>query len=546
VSGGVRERLSAGVDWLLEPQRRLSVGQLTALVLAVGIARRVWRYALGFPLWGDEAFVAVDFVLRDYAALVEPLTYGQIVPLAFMWATLAVTKVLGLSEWALRLIPFACGLAGLLLFWRFVRGLLTPTACLLALSFLAGAFYVVRHSAELKAYSVDLLCSVALAALVWRLIERPRAWAAWTGLILMAGVGVWCSYPFVFIACGGLLALGVKLGQQRCRPGSLLALVGLCAVVLAMSFAAMYAVYASPHAQAAHRLQTAWSYVWPPVERPWLLPIWFFKIHLGRLFALPHGGVAPGSAVTFALFVVGGVYLWRRQPLLVVLLVSPFLLNMGAAAIRAYPYGGTQRIAQHLAPAICLLAGQGLWVVLRWWLRNHAHMRFGAGVFAIGVSLYGIGGMVVDVIIPYATPASKHSHDAVRDLAEASQPTDTWVIFNARHPVEHAPYLGDWRGIGGTFVFDVMRFPPNAPLWSPPPEQVRFPAGGGDVWLLAYFAEHDEKVPEFPQGQLDRYLERMATRLGSPVEERKYFVKGPERPREAIYAYRYRAGDVAP
>lgn len=536
-----RNRLAAAVAWFLEPQRRMSVGLLTTLVLAAGFAWRLLRYGLGFPLWGDESFVAVSFITRDYAGMIKPLEYGQIVSLGYMWATLAVTQLLGYSEWALHLIACLSGLIALTLFWQFARRNLTPTACLLALGFFATAFYVVRHTAEVKPYASDLMFSIMMTALAWRMIQHPRSRATAIGLILLGGIGVWCSYPFVFIAGGAAIALAVKLVQTRFKPTSLLVTTALFCFVLAGSFLAMYVIYAKPHADYASRLVEIelWGQTWPPLSQPWLLPVWFVRIHLGYLFAFPQGGKAPYSIVTFTCFVAGAIHIWRTRRLLAVLLTSPFLLNILAACFHAYPYGGVQRIAQHLAPAICLLAGQGLLVMLRMVFKSHGHVRFVAAVFAIFSVLFGAAGMITDLVHPYSTPDSKRSHEAVRELADASGHADTWVIFNAREQVQHAPWLGDWRGVGGVFVFDVMRFAPGTLQWSPPPDEVSFPPGGGDLWLLIYWVEHP-KVPEFPQDQLDSYLSTMAERLGQPEDPLRFQVKGSGEKQEIIYAYRFR------
>ena len=59
-------------------------------------------------------------------------------------------------------------------------------------------------------------------------------------------------------------------------------------------------------------------------------------------------------------------YLWgtgRRSLLL--MLTAPFVLTLIAAALRLYPYGGSARVAQHLAPPICLLAGMGIASLLK-------------------------------------------------------------------------------------------------------------------------------------------------------------------------------------
>ena len=44
----------------------------------LGVGLRLVRYGCNFPLWGDESFVAVNFIARGYRALLDPLDYGQI------------------------------------------------------------------------------------------------------------------------------------------------------------------------------------------------------------------------------------------------------------------------------------------------------------------------------------------------------------------------------------------------------------------------------------------------------------------------------------
>ena len=61
----------------------------------LGLAWRVARYAACPPLWGDEAFIAVSLLTRDFAGLLRPLEYYQIAPVGFLWAELAVVRALG-------------------------------------------------------------------------------------------------------------------------------------------------------------------------------------------------------------------------------------------------------------------------------------------------------------------------------------------------------------------------------------------------------------------------------------------------------------------
>src|SRR6185436_20125554 len=95
----------------LRAMSRMSLRSWALALIVLAIAERFVRYSLNFPLWGDEGFVAVNFIETSYADLIRPLWYNQIVPLGFMWATRALVDLLGSSEYALRLLPFAAGVA---------------------------------------------------------------------------------------------------------------------------------------------------------------------------------------------------------------------------------------------------------------------------------------------------------------------------------------------------------------------------------------------------------------------------------------------------
>ena len=73
--------------------------------MGLGVLLRIARYLMDYPLWWDEAFVAVNFIRRDYLDLLRPLDYGQVCPILFLWCELAIVKLLGFSEWSLRLFP---------------------------------------------------------------------------------------------------------------------------------------------------------------------------------------------------------------------------------------------------------------------------------------------------------------------------------------------------------------------------------------------------------------------------------------------------------
>ncbi len=185
----------------------------------------------------------MSLITRGFAGLARPLDYFQITPVGFLWAERAVVAVLGAGEWALRLVPFLAGLASLGLFWRFAERTLGRRAAMMAVALFAASFYPIRHSTEVKPYATDLLLALAMTMLAHRAWSRPGG-RAWWGLTLVSTLGVWASYPLIFVASGIGAALGVRVVRSPSRS-SILAWLGFMAATTA-SWAAMYILTARP------------------------------------------------------------------------------------------------------------------------------------------------------------------------------------------------------------------------------------------------------------------------------------------------------------
>src|SRR4051794_16723875 len=88
--------------------RSLSGRTMTRMALGLlllGVLWRTVRYLLAFPIWGDEAMLAMNFVWLDYGELTRQLRNCQVAPLLFLWGERAAFSWLGPGELALRLLP---------------------------------------------------------------------------------------------------------------------------------------------------------------------------------------------------------------------------------------------------------------------------------------------------------------------------------------------------------------------------------------------------------------------------------------------------------
>jgi hypothetical protein len=491
----------------------------------LGLLWRTFRYALCFPLWGDEAFVAVTLLERDFWELSRPPEFYQIVPPAFLGAEWLVARWIGAGEWALRLIPYLAGLASLVLFWRFCRGVASSRTTLLAVGVLAASFYPVRHSVEVKPYAVDLLVSLALTATGWAVDRRPESVRRWLALIATAVAGVWCSYPAVFPAGAVAMLLGARVLAARSARGR--ALWAVFCVSLAVSWAVMFIQFAGPQARAAAFLTElrTWRGAFPPISHPWQLPLWLIEVHTGLMLAYPQGGHRFGSTATTLLVIVGCVRMARRRsrrPLLW-LLLGPLPLALIAAALRRYPYGTSTRVMLYMAPAFCLLAAEGLMAALRLSHRSRRGPIALAGLLAIVT----LAGMVHDLARPYMGYDNTVQRRTARWVAAYAVPGDQYVVYNGVTPPPPIPDLMITRWIQRVAVMRYyLRVYAAVPVrWEPDPATITLDPGGR-LWLIVQ-RHGDQRF--FSEQRLAAYRASLEARLGRPREIAPLFLPNEER-----------------
>ncbi len=401
---------------------------LVALV-ALGLAWRLVRYACRFPLWGDEAFLAINILRRDYGGLLQPLEYFQVAPLLFLWVQRAVVQFCGGGEFALRLVPLVAGGVALWLQACLARHLLKPRAAALAVGTFAASYYLVRHTCECKPYATDLLAATVLlcAAVRWQEASGRLRRAVVAGGA--AAVLIWLSYPATFVAAGMVAAL-----LRPCWRAGWRARIGwvLCGASALGSFAVFHLAFlGSAMARTSGSwLESYWAESFPPHESIGALLLWLGRIHAGRMLAYPVGGPNGGSILTLAAAVTGAIVLTRSgRGQLVALLLAPALPTFAAAWLHRYPYGGSVRVAIHFAPAICLLAGAGAAAALER-VRTRRVRDLIGGALGMVLVVLPIGGAARDLLHPYKAPEDAAMRQAMADFARLRQSGETVAIHN--------------------------------------------------------------------------------------------------------------------
>ena len=182
------------------------------LVVGAGVLLRLARYADNRSLWLDEAYLSLNIIDKSPTELLGKLDFLQAAPPGFLLLEKLAVVLLGDSEYVLRLVPLIAGIASLMVFQAVARRFLSPGALLLAVALFAVNEPLVYYASETKPYGSDVLVALVLLLLACRVTERAADRANLRLAMLAVGglVGVWLSFPAVFVLAGIVVALRLR------------------------------------------------------------------------------------------------------------------------------------------------------------------------------------------------------------------------------------------------------------------------------------------------------------------------------------------------
>jgi 4-amino-4-deoxy-L-arabinose transferase-like glycosyltransferase len=385
------KNLASGVHFssrfsLLE--RWLASPLFWAVFLVLGLAIRFRQYLFAHSYWYDEAFMLLAIREHGFADLLGPQPYHVVSPPGFLWVTRALYEIGATGECLMRLPAFVAGIAALLLMIPLARKLIGNVHAVWALVFFAVSRATVLHSCEVHPYTFDMLVAEVLLYATVTLTDPAtsrhcRRWAS-VMLCLAGGIGVWLSFPAVFVMGGVSLALAVNFWKKASWRASSVwcafnGLVGLSGLML-WWFSARHLYYEGMIEHWGHR---GWGGFpdWGSASASlrWLL---------GRPFVIGHYGTRELGFLLAPLAVVGGWTLAKRSPGLAVLLVAPFALATAAALLGKYPL--VDRTTMFLLPCLWLLVAAGIGSLVAWGRRRGWELAF-VGLVPVAFDLVWLG-----------------------------------------------------------------------------------------------------------------------------------------------------------
>lgn len=345
---------------------------LAGALFAFGALARVVGFLQNASLSGDEAMLGLNIGRRTFPQLLQPLDYGQVATVPFLWAERLLVLLGGVSGFSLRVVPLFAGVALLWIVYRLAADFAGRVEALVALALAATAFPLIRYSVEVKPYIVDAFVCTMLVWIGVRLADDLDTRRNWLRLALGGALGVLVSTPALLV-CGAVAGgLAVTALHRRKKP----ALVKLGVILLSWMaiFGLTYATWYAPNARAPY-MRDFWGKAILRIGTPHLLYRSWLGLEETACTLTCWQGLLNLSPVLLLLAAAGIAEVWRRRGAdYAILLAGPIAAAFGASLLGQYPIA--TRLVLYAAPLLTIMVATGLVVaadrIERLWPRVRA------------------------------------------------------------------------------------------------------------------------------------------------------------------------------
>ncbi len=317
---------------MVNGNRRLRWPKWALAVGAVGAALRLRQFFSCRSLWYDEALLALNVLHRSCKGLFEPLDYHQGAPVGFLLLEKLSTQLAGKRELALRTMPLLAGIVSLVVFYEVARLYLSAKAVPIAFILFALSKNLICYSSEAKQYSTDVLVTLALLYVVFRLSDDSLSRR---NLFEAGGVGALAirfSHPGSFVLGGAAVVLIIDSllsgGTQKLRR----------LMWIFFTWGASWALSYSVSLRSLGRdtvLLDYWRGTFPPHALSQIVP-WL----VDSFFAAFQNPASLNVVLGTSLLIAGCGQLFRERKRTLGFLIAPLVMVFLASLLHRYLFSG--------------------------------------------------------------------------------------------------------------------------------------------------------------------------------------------------------------
>jgi mannosyltransferase len=232
-----------------------------AALILLGAALRLSTLGLQ-SFWFDEAFTPVHVLHPSLFKTLHSITQTENSPPLWYIIEWLDYRLLGTSEWALRLPSALAGIALVPVAWGIGRELAGRATAIATAAIIAVDPIFVWYSQEARVYGLYALVSGILMLCFLRVLSRPEDRRRWVLFAVAGALALLTHYFTAFLLAGmGIWLLWQPQTRRRCLP----ALVAIGVVALALL----------PLIAGQGGRNTNWIGEWPLRERLETIPLYF-------------------------------------------------------------------------------------------------------------------------------------------------------------------------------------------------------------------------------------------------------------------------------
>ncbi len=324
------------------------------LLIGAGIILRSAQYFSNKSLWQDELLLIFNITNKHFNDFFHTLDYNQYAPTGFLIIEKLLISALGINEFIFRLFPFICSIISLFLFYKLCKKCVSDIALLIATGLFSILVSLIYYSAETKQYSSDVLFSLMLVLIIFKLSNGGLTLVKTVFYGLCGAVIIWFSHTAILILAGeGIYLLASAILKKDFRR-TLFILV-FC-LLWGMSFLVFY-FNAFEITDATKGLVNYWKKFYLPLSPFSISGILIYKKIFNELSRFLTFDIFP-----WICFLTGLVVCFKDKKENFYILSTPIITTLIVSGLQKYPI--YERFILFLIPLIILFVSIGAtWII---------------------------------------------------------------------------------------------------------------------------------------------------------------------------------------
>lgn len=331
-------------------------------VMAAGVVLRLFHYFSNRSLWIDEASLALNLIHRNFAELLQPLDHNQVAPVLFLWIERLFVELFGPGELALRLFPLISSIISLPLMFLLAKKLTGDiNSAITALFIFSLSPLMIYFSAEVKQYSIDVLCTLSLGYFYADYISGIRTNRKILTITIINVLFIFLSNITVIL----LTAVYIYFLYEFIRDRKIEWKPVLSGLITGSVFLMYYIIFIHGHPSQAYMLDFWQSSFMPQNIFSHEFRMWIFRV-VSRIFTtmISYYDIKTWWVIFYDIvyFVIAAIavlaIMKKRNYFAVHFLLLPIFIHLLLSAFQMYPFH--TRLVLYLYPLVMILIANGI------------------------------------------------------------------------------------------------------------------------------------------------------------------------------------------